>query len=99
MTAQLDEAYTSIGRELDAQVVPVGLAFATVTKQRPDIALRTRDRRHPSMAGTYLAACTFFAALYDQSPEGLDYAAGLDSDTAAYLQRIAWQAVRQYAER
>ena len=99
MTAQLDEAYTSIGRELDAQVVPVGLAFATVTKERPDIALRTRDRRHPSMAGTYLAACSFFAALYGQSPEGLDYDAGLGSDTAAYLQRIAWQAVRQYAER
>ena len=99
MTAQLDKAYTDIGRELDAEVVPVGLAFARVTSERPDIALRTADARHPSLAGTYLAACTFFSALYGQSPEGLDYNAGLDSDTAAYLQTVAWQVVQDYANR
>jgi len=99
MTAQLDEAYTEIGRELDAGVVPVGLAFETVTSERPDIELRIADARHPSMAGTYLAACTFFAALYHQSPEGLDYDAGLGKETAAYLQRAAWKTVQSYARR
>ena len=99
MTAQLDKAYTDIGQELGAEVVPVGLAFARVTSERPDIALRTADARHPSLAGTYLAACTFFAALYGRSPEGLDYDAGLDGDTARYLQRVAWQVVQDYANR
>jgi len=99
MTVQLDQAYTDIGRELDAQVVPVGLAFATVTAERPDIPLRIDDGRHPSLAGTYLAACTFFAALYDQSPEGLPYDAGLGNDTALYLQQVAWQTVQDYANR
>jgi poly(3-hydroxybutyrate) depolymerase len=99
MTAQLDKAYTDIGRELDVQVVPVGLAFAKATAERADIALRTNDTRHPSLAGTYLAACTFFAALYQQSPEGLDYDAGLDADTALYLQKVAWQTVQDYSNR
>ena len=99
MTAQLDKAYTEIGNELDAQVVPVGLAFAKVVVDRPDIALTTNDARHPTLAGTYLAACTFFAALYDRSPEGLDYAAGLDAGTAGYLQKVAWQTVQDYANR
>jgi len=99
MTAKLDEAYTGIGRELDAQVVPVGLAFATVTAERPALGLRIADARHPSLAGTYLAACTFFAALYGQSPEGLDYDAGLGEETASYLQRMAWQTVQGYAQR
>ena len=99
MTAQLDKAYTDIGQELNAQVVPVGLAFAKVTRERQDIALRTDDARHPSLAGTYLAACTFFAALHGQSPEGLDYDAGLDAGTALYLQRVAWQTVQDYANR
>lgn len=99
MTAQLDKAYTDIGRELDAQVVPVGLAFAMVTAERPDIDVRIADARHPSLAGTYLAACTFFAALYQQSPEGLDYDAGLGDETASYLQRVAWQTVQAYADR
>lgn len=99
MTAQLDKAYTDIGRELDAQVVPVGLAFATVTAERPDIPLRIEDARHPTLAGTYLAACTFFAALYQQSPEGLAYDAGLGNDTALYLQQVAWKTVQDYADR
>ena len=99
MTAQLDKAYTEIGRELDAQVVPVGLSFAKVVAERPDIALTTDDDLHPTLAGTYLAACTFFAALYDQSPEGLDYDAGLDANTAGYLQKAAWQTVQNYATR
>ena len=99
MTALLDKAYTEIGRELDAQVVPVGLSFAKVVAERPDIALTTDDDLHPTLAGTYLAACTFFAALYDQSPEGLDYDAGLDADTAGYLQKAAWRAVQNYATR
>ena len=99
MTALLDKAYTDIGRELDAEVVPVGLAFATVTNDRPDISLRIADARHPSRAGTYLAACTFFAALYQQSPEGLDYDAGLGKETASYLQRVAWETVQDYKNR
>ncbi len=78
MTSQLDAAYSEIARELGAQVIPVGLAFATVTDERPDIILRIADARHPTLAGTYLATCTFFAALFNQSPEGLEYSAGLD---------------------
>jgi len=99
MTAQLDKAYTDIGRELNAQVVPVGLAFAAVTAERPDLPVRIEDKRHPSLAGSYLAACTFFAALYNQSPEGLPYDAGLGEETAAYLQQIAWKTVQNYANR
>lgn len=99
MTAELDAAYTGIGRELGVEVVPVGLAFAAVTRERPDIALRVADARHPAVAGTYLAACTFFAALQGKSPEGLAYDAGLGAETAAYLQRVAWQTVTDYRQR
>lgn len=99
MTEKLDTAYTAIGRELNAQVVPVGLAFAAVTAERPDIPVRIEDKRHPSLAGSYLAACTFFAALYKQSPEGLPYDAGLGDETATYLQQVAWRAVQDYTAR
>lgn len=98
MTSQLDAAYTGIGRELAAQVVPVGLAFATVTDARPDIVLRIADALHPTLAGTYLAACTFFAALLNRSPEGFEYSAGLDAEVAAYLQKVAWQTVLSYRD-
>lgn len=99
MTAELDKAYTDIGKALDARVVPVGLAFAAVTAERPELALRIADTRHPTLAGTYLAACTFFAVLHEQSPEGLSYIAGLDVNDAAYLQSVAWRVTNQYRAR
>lgn len=97
MTAQLASAYGAIGRELDAPVVPAGLAFARVTGERPDIDLRIDDGRHPTLAGTYLAACTFFAALHGRSPAGNPYTAGLDAELAGYLQTVAQETVADYA--
>ena len=99
MTAKLDAAYSAVGRELDAEVIPVGLAFETVSTERPDLALRVADARHPTLAGTYLAACTFFAALHNTSPEGLDYAADMAIEDVRYLQRAAWNTVVAYRKR
>ena len=99
MTLPLDEAYSGIGRELQARVVPVGLAFAAVTTDRPELALRIDDARHPTLAGTYLAACTFFAVLHGRTPENLPYTAGLAVDDAAYLQRVAWRVANDYLAR
>lgn len=95
-TAMLNEAYTVAGNQADAYVVPVGLAFATATAEESGIALRIADRRHPTPAGTYLAACTFYAALFSESPVGNPYMAGLAPRTAEKLQRIAWETVQKY---
>ncbi len=54
-----------------------------------------RDVKHPSVAGTYLAACVVYAALFGESPEGLVYDAGLGADTARALQRVAAATVRE----
>lgn len=68
---QLAEAYTKIGRELNTSVAPVGLAWQAALKARPDLALHVEDKSHPNPAGSYLAACVFYAVFYGQSPEGL----------------------------
>ena len=96
MIEQLDDAYTAIGAELGAQVVPVGRAFGRATKARSDLHLIVADLKHPSLAGTYLAACTFYAALHGRSPEGLAYTAGLNADDTRFLQRVAWQTWQEY---
>ena len=96
MTAQLAEAYTKVGNDSDAFVIPAGLAFARARAQRPNLVLHAADKRHPSLAGTYLAAATVYAALFKKSPEGLKYTAGLDEDTAKLLQRVAWETVQDY---
>jgi len=77
-------------------VIPAGLAFARSIVKRPDLELYQSDKRHPSLAGTYLAALTTFAALYGKSPEGIQYDAGLPKETARFLQQIAWESTQAY---
>ncbi len=96
MTQEVAEAYTRVGNENDALVIPAGLAFARVVERRPDINLYLPDKRHPSLAGTYLAAATTYAALFKKSPVGLGYTAGLDPEAARFLQEVAWEAVQDY---
>lgn len=96
MTAQLAEQYTLAGNATGAIVIPAGLAFAKAISKRADIELYQADKRHPSVAGTYLAACTVYAALYRNTPVGLTYAAGLSPELATLLQTAAWEAVQDY---
>src|SRR4051794_30416710 len=96
MTAELAEAYTKAGNDDGVFVVPVGLAFARSIERRPELNLYAADKRHPSMAGTYLAVSTLYAALLKRSPAGLKYTAGLDDATAKHLQTVAWDTVQDY---
>ena len=96
MTPMLDRAYSGLGRELGVTVVPVGLAFERALESIPGLVLRTADLKHPTLEGTYLAACVFYAALWGKSPESLDYTAGLPDDVAAALRRTAWRTVLEY---
>ena len=96
MTAQLAEAYTVAGNANDALVVPAGLAFAKARQKQPELNLYQPDKRHPTLPGTYLAACTIFAALTGRSPIGNPYRAGLDEPTAKFLQEVAWETVQDY---
>lgn len=99
MTAALADEYTTAGNANDALVVPAGLAFARAIAARPDLELYQRDKRHPTLAGTYLAAATVYAALKGTSPEPLPYTAGLPADIASFLRKTAWDTVQDYYRR
>lgn len=96
MTAQLAEKYTRAGNDHDLIVIPAGLAFARARAKQPAIELYDADKRHPSLAGTYLAAATVYATLYRQSPVASTYTAGLDAELASFLRVIAWETVKAY---
>ena len=96
MTQQLADAYTQAANDNDAFVIPAGLAFARSLSQRPDLALTIADKRHPTLMGTYLAACTTYSAIFKRSPVGLSYHAGLDAAVARHLQTVAYETVQDY---
>jgi hypothetical protein len=85
MQEQLIQGYSGIAEELGALLAPVGEAW----RREPTPDLWQGDGSHPSLKGTYLAACVFYAAIFQQSPEGLAFTAGLPEETARRLQALA----------
>ncbi len=96
MTEQLAEVYTRVGNDNDVLVIPAGLAFAKAMKDLPEVNLYAPDKRHPSLAGTYLAAATVYATILKRSPEDAGYTAGLDAHVAKELRMVAWETVQSY---
>jgi len=94
----ITDAYVAIGRELAASVVPVGPAWQRLLDKHDKPVLHDRDQSHPSLAGSYLAACVFLAVLFDESPVGIaGDVAGLSEKDAALLQKVAWQTCKSAA--
>ena len=88
----ITDAYDEIGAELGAIVVPVGVAWQQALAKHPDLNLYDKDGSHPSLAGSYLAACVFFSVLYNENPAGINSEViGLNAKDLSTLQNVAWQ--------
>jgi hypothetical protein len=93
MQARLRQSYIEMAQDNQAIVAPVGQAFKYSRMADSTINLYSSDNSHPSVAGTYLAACVFYETLFQESPVGLSYIANLPANQAAFLQNIAHQTV------
>ncbi|MGL5437826.1 MAG: DUF4886 domain-containing protein [Lachnospiraceae bacterium] len=85
----LSEGYRQIAEELDAVLIPGGEVLMEVLEQNPDLELWGDDGQHMSEAGAYMAACTAYAVLFQETPVGNSFLGGLDEDVAASLQQAA----------
>ncbi|MDO9576277.1 MAG: SGNH/GDSL hydrolase family protein [Candidatus Cloacimonadales bacterium] len=98
MIEQQAAAYNYIGQQLDAPVIPVARAWQISLQENHEIDLYQPDGNHPTVQGTYLACCTFFAFLWDETPIGATYindpAITLAERDA--LQQSAWEAYLLY---
>lgn len=99
MMSEIDAGYTAAGNEAGALVIPVGLAFELAYERRPDMDLHKEfDGSHPTRLGTYLAAATTFAALYDKPATEItyDYYGTVPAEDATFLRQVAEDAVTAY---
>ena len=86
---QLSLGYRTIAEELDALLIPGGEVFETARKQVESLELWGEDGQHPSEEGTYLAACSAYALLFQESPAGNSFVGDLSETVAGNLQEIA----------
>jgi Secretion system C-terminal sorting domain/PKD domain len=68
MDSLLRLRYTAMAENNNAIISPVSVVWKYIRKNYPSIELYDADNSHPSLAGTYLAACCFYTAIFRKNP-------------------------------
>lgn len=89
MQLALNYGYLTVARQLHATLAPVGFAWLALHRNHPQLNLWQEDGSHPNENGTYLAACIFYAVIFQKSPEGLNYHGQLSDENATLIQKTA----------
>lgn len=89
MQSRLRTSYLEMGSDNNASVAPAGQAFKLSRERDSTVDLYTADNSHPSLEGSYLTACVFYATILKKTPVGLNYTAGINFTTAQFLQQVA----------
>ena len=107
MQRDLNRSYRELGKVLNARIAPVGMVWERVIARNQQIDLFTPDGSHPSLLGTYLTACTFYALIFGETPltlsnrirhsDGVSYL--IDREIAEFLKMQAWGGVQEYSSR
>lgn len=106
MQAGLARVYTALAHCIGAHIAPVGLAWQAALSADPTLMLFASDRSHPTPVGSYLAACTFYAVFFSETPVGLpgilvapdgNVLVDISEPQACLLQSIAWDVVQKYS--
>jgi len=105
------DMYTEQADVLQIACAPVSLAFLHCREKAPQFALldnqvglkyaQNKTGTHQSPFGSYLAACTLYAAIYDQTPVGNTARKSgdgtvIEDGDAALAQQIAWETWNEY---
>ena len=88
MQERLRESYLQMSLDNHATCSPVGSAWKIVRDNYPTINLYQTDQSHPTVNGTYLAACVFYASLFHKTPIGAAFPVGVLPADALVLQTI-----------
>ena len=93
MQDRLTESYTEMAQNNESLLAPIGIAWKDLREQHPEINLYSSDGSHPSIQGSYLAACVFYAVLFDDSATNNYTPTNLNIDEAQLIQTFANNAV------
>lgn len=93
MQNRLRESYLEMGNDNDAAVSPIGAVWKQVRDSLPSLELYSPDESHPSVAGTYVASCTFYASIWRKSPVGSSFSSTLSASDAHAIQVLAERVV------
>ncbi len=89
MDSMLYLRYMMMADSNNALVSPAGAVWHYIRDHYPTIQLYQSDESHPSEAGTYAAACTFYTTIFKRDPTRITYHFSLSDSDAAHIRLAA----------
>ncbi|MBQ0767702.1 MAG: T9SS type A sorting domain-containing protein [Bizionia sp.] len=84
--------YTFMANTNNAELAPVGAVWRYIRTNHPTINLYSSDGSHPSLAGSYAAACVFYTMVYKKDPTLMPWNSTLSTAEANSI-KLATQTV------
>ena len=85
MDSLLNLRYRIMADSNNAILSPVGAVWHYLRDNNPAIELYSADESHPSIAGSYAAACCFYTSIFRKDPTFITYDGGLVSSDAVII--------------
>ncbi len=69
--------YLFMANDNNAEIAPVGALWRYIRTNHPSLDLYSNDGSHPSLAGSYAAACAFYTMIYKKDPTMISWNSSL----------------------
>jgi Secretion system C-terminal sorting domain/PKD domain len=89
MDTTLRKRYLNFTDFTKGEVAPVSMVWNYLRQNFPNINLYQLDESHPSVEGSYAAACCFYAMLFKKDPTLITFNFGLNASDATIIKNAA----------
>lgn len=98
MAGRIDATYNGLAQKLRVTLAPIGSAFERGLGTEPSLALVGPDGSHPTIAGSFLAACVLYGSILSADPRATGYAPPfMAEERASALKELAHEALAERA--
>lgn len=93
MQENVKRGYFQMSRVFKFPIAPVGMVWQQVRELHPEINLYVPDKEHPNSSGSFIAACTFYASIFKESPSGGTAPERVSLSVVSPIERVAEKVV------
>lgn len=87
MDSSIEKHYKFFADSIKAAVTPVGAVWRYIRRNHPALELFDTDESHPSLAGSYAAACSFYTTIFRSNPTLITYNSSLSLTDATNIKQ------------
>lgn len=89
MDSLIQERYRYMAEQNNAIIAAAGPVWKYLRENHPSIELYSSDESHPSLAGSYAAACAFYTAIFKKDPTAISFNSTLNAADAETIRNAA----------